>query len=985
MVRRTSVLVFVVLAGALALSGSMLSGPGTPPTGQETGRIAAAAAGPADPFADWSTFHGSENRSGYTPFAGPLTLQHAWYRCLGAAHLRLGPVLDGSRVYLADDLGTVYALNLTSNESVAWSLDLDGEPVQMDASGGSLIVATATGGLFSLASGNGTILWRLTLGAGVVQGVAVAQGLVLVGTAVGDVIAFSQGTGSEEWSVRVGTRIGGAVAVEGTTAYAVTSVGRVVALTLGGALRWSANLSEPVDTSVAVSDGTLVVGSMTGNLTALSASTGVVEWRWNPRPIGGNDSEEATPAIGDGLVIAAMDSGSVYAVHLANGSFDWSTPSLFSGYPIVTPPALTPSGVYVVENGIEAVEMLAPSNGSVVWADSPGAFVFSPPAVDHGHLLVGLDNGCAEAWGPTGLPPAWPVRGQVVEANGTPAAGAYLSVGLYSNYSDALGRFEFDLPNGSYLLTASLLGFVPASVGVRVQGPVGNLTLVLEPLALFPISGQVVDRLSGRGVHGAVVTVSGAFQYSASVVTGPDGTFSIGSPNGTINVSVASAPGYQPSSVEVLVPGAPVRGVIVRLGPEGLDLSRADPYDLRVLLPLSAIGLATVGFAAWDASRRRVAEGLGPGLLSPFGRFVLMRALLVPAQVLVLLAGLYAVGSVLPAVAGGRTPCSLTAATCAPCPTWGSGCGAGAVLGGFGVFVSRLFTGDWGWASFGSLREPVPQFLSWWLADSVELAAVSVALAVAIGYPLALYAGWRRGSAADPLARVGSMVGLVIPSVVVALALVLLAGTAFYHALGDLPFGSLPSLEWFRSHGGPPSWIGVGSNTGPTGFPLVDGAIHGDWGFELVVLAKTLVQAAIIAVIYLGIFFRHAWSVAAESARAPSVTAARARGVPEATLLWRHTHRRTLPVLVLVLGLTLPAFIGTQALVEALFSDQGLGTILLIEIANLRGEPPGFLGPTTGNFYQVMVFLLAFVLLYSTLFADVLARYLDPRLQRGDP
>ncbi|MCI4317115.1 MAG: ABC transporter permease subunit, partial [Thermoplasmata archaeon] len=102
------------------------------------------------------------------------------------------------------------------------------------------------------------------------------------------------------------------------------------------------------------------------------------------------------------------------------------------------------------------------------------------------------------------------------------------------------------------------------------------------------------------------------------------------------------------------------------------------------------------------------------------------------------------------------------------------------------------------------------------------------------------------------------------------------------------------------------------------------------------------------------------------------------------TILWRHTHRRTLPVVVLVFGLTLPAYIGTQALVEAMFSDNGLGTLLLAEVANLRGEPPGFTGPTTGNFYQVLVFLLAILLLVSTLCADILARYLDPRLHGGE-
>lgn len=970
---------FALLLAAVALLALPAGGGAAPPA---TGAAAGAVAGVV-PFDHWATFHGSENRSGYTPYSGPMTLQHDWYRCLGAAHLRLGPVLDGQHLYLADDLGNVYAVDLGDNQTVAWTLDVYGEPVQMDLSGGSLYVGTVSGGLFDLASSNGTVLWRLALPAGVVQGVAVANGLVLVGTTAGDVTAFDAATGSEAWTAHLGAAIAGAVAIEGGTAYAVTRTGRLAALSLSGAVEWSTDLGGGMATSVAVSDGLVVASTLTGNVTAVRASTGAPDWSWSSRSTGTADVGHATPALGDGLAVALMDSGSVYALSLANGSLDWATPSIYSGLPAVGPPAITPTGIYLAENGIEAVEMLTVGNGSVAWTDFPGTFSFAPPAVDGGHLFLGLDNGCVAAWGPTGLPRAWTVQGEVVDPNGSPIVGAYVLAGALTNYTDATGRFALDLANGSYEIDAYDLGKAPGHVSVTVTGPVSGITIVLEPLTVFPLTGVVEDASSGRGVANATVLVVGALGYSTTTTTGPDGAFVLPCPNGTANLSVALA-GYAPSTLRVRVDGVAVPGLVLRVHPNALDLGERDSLGLRVALPLAAVSTASVGFGAWEARRRRVARGLGPDLLSPFGRFVAMRAILVPVQVLVLLAGVYSVGSVLPAAARHESPCVLVTGACAPCPTWASGCGASAVANGFGNFATHLFTGQWGWAGFGALREPVTQFLAWWLPDSVELGLVSVALAFAIGYPLALYAGGRRGSVTDPVARVGSLIGLVIPSVFVALAVVLLAGPAFDRALGDFPYGTLPSLEWFRTHGGSPAWVGFGSNTTPTGLPLVDGALHSDWPFEAVVLAKTLLQAAIVAIIYLGVFFRHAYSVAVESARAPSVVAARARGVPERTLLWRHAHRRTLPVVVLVLGLTLPAFLGTQALVEALFSDQGMGTILLIEVANLRGEPPGFTGPTTGNFYQVMVFLVAFFLLLSTLFADVLARYLDPRLQRGD-
>jgi ABC-type dipeptide/oligopeptide/nickel transport system permease component len=94
-----------------------------------------------------------------------------------------------------------------------------------------------------------------------------------------------------------------------------------------------------------------------------------------------------------------------------------------------------------------------------------------------------------------------------------------------------------------------------------------------------------------------------------------------------------------------------------------------------------------------------------------------------------------------------------------------------------------------------------------------------------------------------------------------------------------------------------------------------------------------------------------------------------------------------LPVYVLIFGITLPLYIGTQALTETLFDDPGVGRVLIAEFTQFRSTGFGISvaqSGTSGNLYQVTIFLLLLLVLTSSLLADILAHYLDPRLAQ-DP
>jgi ABC-type dipeptide/oligopeptide/nickel transport system permease component len=340
-------------------------------------------------------------------------------------------------------------------------------------------------------------------------------------------------------------------------------------------------------------------------------------------------------------------------------------------------------------------------------------------------------------------------------------------------------------------------------------------------------------------------------------------------------------------------------------------------------------------------------------------RFVAMRLALLPIQLVFILFLLYAAIQ-LPTVLVANPHLALVG-----------------YLQGFEQMVINIVTGNWGSPPPGSFYARIYPNVSWFqlyadfLPNSIELALFSLPIAALVAYPLSLLLGWSRRSVVDVPARMITLFGVLLPSFVIGTILVFVLFFPFFAIFHDINFaGLIPTDTWFDQYYGTiPSWVLYGQVTRPTGFPLVDGAIHQAWAFESITLTKTLIQASIVAIAYVAFFLRHARTLVASASQEFHVLAARSRGVSERTLLWRHTARRVMPTLWLVFALTIPAYLVTQFVVEGLFLDPGVGILTLSALtsgANLA-------------VVEGLIFLLAAFVLVSVFVVDLIANHLDPR------
>lgn len=354
----------------------------------------------------------------------------------------------------------------------------------------------------------------------------------------------------------------------------------------------------------------------------------------------------------------------------------------------------------------------------------------------------------------------------------------------------------------------------------------------------------------------------------------------------------------------------------------------------------------------------RPAPARRPGFrLSHYSLYVLRRLLLIPAQLLLVLVILYLAL---------YEPVNLHLDV---------NTGLGGFLTGFSQMVVNDFTGNWGTSTFQQYPGVAWSTLySYLLPNSVELAVFALGIAAAIAYPVSLITGWTRRSGVDVSSRLVSLFGTFLPVMVVGSLVVSLTFFWFVDTFnGDLPDGGvIPTLYWFQNeYGRIPSWLIYGSVTRPTGLPLVDGIVHHAWAFEFLTLIKTLIQASIIAIVYVTIFLRHARSVVFSASQETHLVGARSRAVSERTLLWNHTARRVRPTFLLTFALTLPAYLGTQFAVEAAFIDRGIGFLTLSSLTNQGGGGLAAL--------QEMMFMLAILILVWLFVVDLVARRMDPR------
>lgn len=235
-----------------------------------------------------------------------------------------------------------------------------------------------------------------------------------------------------------------------------------------------------------------------------------------------------------------------------------------------------------------------------------------------------------------------------------------------------------------------------------------------------------------------------------------------------------------------------------------------------------------------------------------------------------------------------------------------------------------------------------------------ELSVAAMFIALILGIPAGVLAAVRKNSAIDNLTMSGSLLGVSMPVFWLGLLLIYL----FAVNLQWLPPGLRMSQE-------------VASSFKPmTGFYVFDALLQLNWNALKDVLAHLILPALTLSTIPLAIIARITRSAMLEVLSQDYIRTARAKGVLERWVIFKHALKNALLPVVTIIGLQFGTLLSGAILTETIFSWPGIGFWIYDGILN-RDYPV-----VQGG---VIFVSISFVLI--NLLVDISYAFLDPRIQ----
>lgn len=255
---------------------------------------------------------------------------------------------------------------------------------------------------------------------------------------------------------------------------------------------------------------------------------------------------------------------------------------------------------------------------------------------------------------------------------------------------------------------------------------------------------------------------------------------------------------------------------------------------------------------------------------------------------------------------------------------------------GYVNWLGDAFQGDFG-TSF-VYQKPVSQIIGRYAPITFTLAFTAMILEILLAVPFGILAARRQYSKTDYVIVAVALMGISLPSFFFAAIL----KRIFAIGLGVLPLSGM-----------------VNARAGYVGWDRIM-----DIGQHLILPITVFVITSV------GGLLRYTRTNMLEVLSADYVRTARAKGLPERTVIGKHAFRNTLIPIVTIVGGMIPGLFSGAVITEGIFAIEGLGNVALT--ATMNGDIPYLMG------FNMFIAVLT---LLGTLVADILYAVVDPRVR----
>jgi len=253
-------------------------------------------------------------------------------------------------------------------------------------------------------------------------------------------------------------------------------------------------------------------------------------------------------------------------------------------------------------------------------------------------------------------------------------------------------------------------------------------------------------------------------------------------------------------------------------------------------------------------------------------------------------------------------------------------------------WLKKLVRGDLG-TSFSSDHRPVADKILERLPITITINVLSLLIIIALAVPIGVLSAVHQDSLFDKVTAVIVFIGFAVPTFWLALLLMIFFGIH----LGWLPISGLRSLNY--------EYLSA-------------------WG-QLTDLARHLILPVFISAFGgLAGLSRYMRANMLEVIRQDYILTARAKGLSERQVIYRHALRNALLPAITILGLSIPGLIGGSVIFETIFAIPGMGQLFYMSV--MARDYPTVMG---------ILLIGAMLTLVGNLIADISYAVADPRIR----
>lgn len=267
-----------------------------------------------------------------------------------------------------------------------------------------------------------------------------------------------------------------------------------------------------------------------------------------------------------------------------------------------------------------------------------------------------------------------------------------------------------------------------------------------------------------------------------------------------------------------------------------------------------------------------------------------------------------------------------------------------------------ILFGDLGYSRTGS--EKVSQLISDRFPNTLDLTIWTIAPMIFVGIWLGVQSAIHHNGLIDQAARIFSIVGTSFPSFVFGLLVLMI----FYANLRWFPPGRLN--DDFMAQINLPSWHHF------TYLITFDSLLNGRFDIFLDALRHMVLPILTLSYISWATFLRVTRSSMLETLRMEYVTTARAKGLTERDVIFKHAQPNAMIPIITLAGFSIVGLLGGVIITETVFNYPGIGSAAARAAVNL--DVVTILG---------FAIFTGFILIVSNLVVDILYAFIDPRVR----